>query len=213
MTLSQTKSLIIGVLRGWFLNKKVLDKFSDDNGTLLYDGKDISGSSNITSAELAKAISDTITELNTAAEEEEEQPVTPELRTFTVGAYAAPTPTEADGVTNNNMISSVSVNENVITVTADVANLISFASSNPSQGTHKWLAIGIDTGITPITNVSYNGYPLELQDVSDAEATGCNEKSFILYIKADEVISTPNQFTLSADGYESRTMTITVAQS
>ena len=212
MTLSQTKSLIVGVLRGWFLNKKVLDRFSDDNGTLLYDGKDVSGSSNITSAELAQAISDTITELNTAAEEEE-QPVTPELRTFTIGAYAAPTPTEADGVTNNNMISSVSVNENVITITADVANLTSFASSNPSQGTHKWLAIGIDTGITPITNVSYNGYPLELQDVSDAEATGCNEKSFILYIKADEVISTPKQFTLSADGYESRTMTITVAQS
>ena len=42
MSLSQIKTLIIGVLRGWFSNKKTLDKFSESSdGKLLYDGKEI----------------------------------------------------------------------------------------------------------------------------------------------------------------------------
>ena len=31
MTLAQIKKLIIGILKGWFINKKVLDKISEDD--------------------------------------------------------------------------------------------------------------------------------------------------------------------------------------
>ena len=214
MTLEQVKTFVVGTLRGWFQNKTVLDKLADDHGTLIYGGKAVGGS-DVTNAEIAQAISATITELNQYAEEPEEPtPVEPQLLQFTIDAYAAPTPTEADGVTNNNMISTVTVVDgNIISITADVANLISFASSEPSQGTHKWLAIGVDTGIIPLTNVYYGDYQFTQSDINDASATGCTESSFVIYIKADEVINTPKTFTLKSNGYADKEVTITVAQS
>ena len=42
MTLAQVKAFLIGVLKGWFTNKKVLDKFTEDSdGNLLYNGKQV----------------------------------------------------------------------------------------------------------------------------------------------------------------------------
>ena len=38
MSLSQLKTFIVGVLKGWFTNKSVLDKFSEsEDGKLLYN--------------------------------------------------------------------------------------------------------------------------------------------------------------------------------
>ena len=45
MTLEQTKQFFIGVLNGWFTNKSVLDKFSESNGKVLYDGSEIGSGS------------------------------------------------------------------------------------------------------------------------------------------------------------------------
>lgn len=65
VTLSQVKTFIIGVLKGWFLNKSVLDKLSEsESGELLYDSKPIGDEVIATEEEITQAIEQTITALN-----------------------------------------------------------------------------------------------------------------------------------------------------
>ena len=129
--------------------------------------------------------------------------------TWNITAGLAPTPTEEVLISNKEK-ASVSLADGIITVTVDVDELTESASSEPSQGTHKWLALEIGTGINDITEVKYNGSPLSAQDVSDAQATGCATGSFVLYIKTEEVAETPKVITLSANGYGEITLTIQV---
>lgn len=64
MTLAQVKAFLIGVLKGWFTNKKVLDKISEsDTGVLTYDGKTIDSGS-VTDDDITTAIAETVSELN-----------------------------------------------------------------------------------------------------------------------------------------------------
>ena len=64
MTLTQVKAFLIGVLKGWFTNKKVLDKISEsDTGVLTYDGKTIDSGS-VTDDDITTAITETVSELN-----------------------------------------------------------------------------------------------------------------------------------------------------
>ena len=129
--------------------------------------------------------------------------------TWNITAGLAPTPTEEVLVSNKEK-ASVSLADDIITVTVDVEELTESASSEPSQGTHKWLALEIGTGISDITLVKYNGSALTAQDVSDAQATGCATGSFVLYIKTEEVAETPKVITLGADGYGETSLTIQV---
>ena len=65
MTLAQIKTLIVGVLKGWFTNKKVLDKFSEGtDGKLLYDGNGISPGDTVEDSEVTTAITEILAELN-----------------------------------------------------------------------------------------------------------------------------------------------------
>lgn len=66
MSLTQLKTFIIGVLKGWFTNKSVLDKFSESpEGKLLYNGVEVGGvGSQVTDEEATQAITNTLTELN-----------------------------------------------------------------------------------------------------------------------------------------------------
>ena len=129
---------------------------------------------------------------------------------FSVRVTAAPSPTEADGVANNNEIQSITMGNGTANISVCLDDLVSFASSDPNQGSGKWLALEIGTGITPITDVKYNGYDLTAQDVADAAATGCSAGSFVLYIKAETVAANPISFTLSCDSLADTTVTITV---
>ena len=79
MTLNQTKQLVTGVLRGWFSNKTVLDKFSEDNnGNVLYNGSAVSQTETVTDQDITDAITAVIADLNginnTDPEEPEEEP-------------------------------------------------------------------------------------------------------------------------------------------
>lgn len=66
MTLAQVKTFIIGVLKGWFTNKKTLDKITEgENGELLYDSKAIGGGETVTDEQVQTAITETITALKT----------------------------------------------------------------------------------------------------------------------------------------------------
>ena len=66
MSLSQLKTFIVGVLKGWFTNKSVLDKFSEsEDGKLLYNGVEVGSSGiQVTDTEVTQAVTDTLTELN-----------------------------------------------------------------------------------------------------------------------------------------------------
>ena len=70
MSLTQLKTFIIGVLKGWFTNKSVLDKFSEsEDGKLLYNGVEVGGAgSQVTDEEVTQAVTDTLTKLNTTEE-------------------------------------------------------------------------------------------------------------------------------------------------
>ncbi len=130
---------------------------------------------------------------------------------WNITAGLAPTPTEEVLVANKEKVQSVTLAEGVITVTVDVNELTESASSDPNQGTHKWVALEIGTGISDITGVKLNGAALTEQDVNDAQATGCASGSFVLYIRAEEAAETPVAFTLWADGYGEIALTIQVA--
>ena len=111
----------------------------------------------------------------------------------------------------NNEKASVSLANNVITVTADVDDLEESESSAPGQGTHKWIGLGIETGLSSVTLAKYNGSPLTDADVTEAASVGLDQPGeFVLYICAEEVAETPKTITLKADGYPEVTLDITV---
>lgn len=101
-----------------------------------------------------------------------------------------------------------------VTVTGGVDSLEEWTSTDPGQallGDKPWIALDIDTGTKDITQFKYNGYQLTETDVEDAAAWGLDAGHFILWIKADEVKEAPKTFTLSGEGFDTTTVTITVA--
>ncbi|SFU88974.1 hypothetical protein [Butyrivibrio sp. M55] len=127
--------------------------------------------------------------------------------------YAAVTDSvsgHADRTYNTGKISSVSVDneDHIITITLSdkVKNLKDFDGGN-GWGVHKWLGIGLGVGISPITDLYYNGTALSSADVSEATACDLSAGYFVRWVAADLVLAGDNtqksvdNFTLWADGY------------
>ena len=111
----------------------------------------------------------------------------------------------------NNAKSSVALADGVITITADVGELEESESSDPNQGIHKWLGLGIDTGLSSVTLAKYNGVALTQEDANEAVSVGLDQAGeFVLYIRAEEVAVTPKVITLKADGYSEVSLAITL---
>lgn len=110
------------------------------------------------------------------------------------------------------MVDSVVVTPNNINVkVTDVSALEEWASSNPGQGTHAWIAVDINTGVSDITKLTYNGSPLTQADVNEAAEWGLGAGHIILWLKGDEVTqSNPKEITLAGDDVKPITFTITV---
>ena len=125
----------------------------------------------------------------------------------------------ADRSYNTGKISSVAIEENVITITLSdqVKNLKDFDGKN-GWGVHKWLGIGISAGITPITELQYNGAALTADDVSEATGCGLSAGYFVRWVAADLVLAKDNSqkskgtFTLKADGYQETEFTLRIAE-
>lgn len=127
-----------------------------------------------------------------------------------ISARLAPALTDSVAAANNAK-ASVALADGVITVTADVDALEASESSAPGQGTHKWIGLGIGTGLTSVALAKYNGSQLTEADASEAVSVGLDQAGeFVLYIRADEVVSTPKTITLQADGFGELALTITV---
>lgn len=108
--------------------------------------------------------------------------------------YAAVTgDNEADRAFNTSKISSVAIEENVITITlsAKVSALKDFDARN-GWGVHKWLGIGISAGISPITDLYYNGSALSAEDVTEATNMGLSAGYFVRWAAADLVLAGDN---------------------
>lgn len=68
-------------------------------------------------------------------------------------------------------------------ITAD--NLKAYTSTNPAQGTHKWLGIAIATGEDSIIGLTFNGYTYTQEDVDDATSVHLSAGSMIYWFEAD----------------------------
>ena len=113
---------------------------------------------------------------------------------------------------NNECIKSISVNGDVATLKVDMNGLQSYKSSDPSQGTAKWVGLIIETGEDTLENVTYNGTPLTVADIADATSVGAPAGAFVLWLKANVVQTTPKTITIgTVDGSkESREVTIKI---
>jgi hypothetical protein len=132
--------------------------------------------------------------------------------TWNVSVAKAPTSLSEDMTANQSKVESVAIEDNVITVTAPVDELISYASSNPAQGTHKWVAILITTGLPAITTVKYNGSQLTSADANEAAAVGGQAGDIVMWLKCDEIVNTPKSFTLWSSGYLEATFTVVIVE-
>ena len=129
---------------------------------------------------------------------------------WNIGVRLAPSLTDAVAAANNTK-ASVSLADGVITVTADVDELEESESSAPGQGTHKWIGLGIGTGLSSVALAKYNGAQLTDADAEEATSVGLDHPGeFVLYIRADEVVDTPKTITLKADGYPEISVSIVV---
>ena len=111
---------------------------------------------------------------------------------------------------------SVVVNNNTIAVTVagGVDSLNEWTSTDPGYsmlGDQPWIALDIDTGVNDVTKLTYNGTQLTSSDVADAAAWGLGAGHLILWIRANEVKTTPKVFTLAGNGITPVTVTVTVA--
>lgn len=129
---------------------------------------------------------------------------------MTISVRLAPSLTDSVAAANNGK-ATVALANNTITITANLNDLEESTSSDPNQGTHKWIGLGIGTGLSSVTKVKYNGYALTSSDESEAISVGLdNPGEFVLYVRAEELAQTPKVITLGSDGCEDVTITIVV---
>lgn len=88
--------------------------------------------------------------------------------------------------------------DNNIMVIGELSALNSFASTNPAQGEAKWVGIDIGTNISDITNLTWNGYPLEQADVEEAASVGLGAGHIIFWAKAENL---PRVIKIGRRGY------------
>jgi len=128
--------------------------------------------------------------------------------------YSAVTqdPGHANRMYNTGKIASVAIDndEHTITITLSVkvAALKDFDGQH-GWGVHKWLGIGLVTGINyPTAVLKYNGAALTAEDASEASTVGCSGTGvFVRWVAADLVLNdiqgekSKGTFSLWADGY------------
>ena len=97
---------------------------------------------------------------------------------------------------NQNNIEVVYNGVDLVTIKGNLNELNSFASTNPSQGTAKWIGLDIETRY-PITTLKYNNYQLTTADVEESASLGLNHYHIVLWLKAENVVDNPVTITLS----------------
>lgn len=122
---------------------------------------------------------------------------------------------EAESQENQDLILNIRQGGDTVEIFIDggVDALNEFASTNPAQGTGKWIGLAIDTGEDDITKVSVGNYQLTQDDVDEAASVGVPAGSFVLWLKAENYIGEDNarELILKTDGKKDTTIKIFVA--
>lgn len=93
-----------------------------------------------------------------------------------------------------------------ITVSGSLADLKSFASSDPNQGSGKWIGLDLNTGLDTIVGAVWCGtYTMTQADVDEAASVGLGAGHIIFWFKAEEGYS--RELTV-ASGDETATFTV-----
>ena len=122
------------------------------------------------------------------------------------------TPSGDDLIANQSKVTGIAIEDNIITVSVLVKDLVAFPSSNPAQGTHKWVGMLITTGLAYITAVKYNDSQLTAADVTETAAVGGSAGDIVMWLKCDEIVNTPKVFTLWSTGYPEETFTVVITE-
>ena len=138
--------------------------------------------------------------------------MTPNEWNVSVSNLPTPPETPAECALNQAAVVSFAIADGIIAVTVDPVDLAEYASSNPAQGTHKWIGMLISTGLSDITAVKYNGFQLTSDDVTEAASVGGSAGDIVMWLKCDEIVSTPKVFTLWASGYPKTAFTVVIAE-
>ena len=131
---------------------------------------------------------------------------------WNVSVANIPTSLGEDMSANQSKVEFVTIEDNIITVTAPVDELLAYPSSNPAQGTHKWVGMLITTGLADITAVKYNGSQLTAADATEATTVGGSAGDIVMWLKCDEIINTAKVFTLWASGYPEATFSVVITE-
>lgn len=93
-------------------------------------------------------------------------------------------------------------------ITTSTQELEVFQSTNPQQGSGKWIGFDIDTGLDSIIGVKWNGFNLTEDDVAEAASVGLGAGHIVFWAKANEIQITPKQILLMAEGYKTTKFTV-----
>lgn len=94
---------------------------------------------------------------------------------------------------------SLNIDNHNIHVIGALDNLYSFASTNPNQGTKKWIGFDLDTGLETIKGLSWNGYVLTQDDEDEASGLGLENGHIVFWVGAEDLYN--NGYTVTiADG-------------
>ena len=113
---------------------------------------------------------------------------------------------------NDGKISSVTIDNTAHTITITLSAKVSTLKTSDGGdgwGVHKWLGIGLVSGINyPTADLKYNGSLLTATDASEASGCGCEGTGvFVRWVAADLVVAGNNTqksvdtFSLWASGY------------
>ena len=100
---------------------------------------------------------------------------------------------------------TVTSDESTITVKGNLETLNTFASTNPNQGSGKWIGIDINTGLDSILDVTWGGQPLTQDDVDEAASVGLGAGHIIFWVKAEAL---PRTITLGHTGEEAKSIQV-----
>ena len=88
---------------------------------------------------------------------------------------------------------------NNISVVGDLSTLNSFESTNPSQGSGKWIGLDLGVNVDSITELTWSGSALTEDDVAESASVGLAENHIIFWAKAENL---PRTIRIGKDGEE-----------
>lgn len=200
MTLNQLQTYIVGVLQGYFPNKAVLDKLSESaDGTLLFNGMQISGETLVTDAELQQAIEDTLAELGVTDEEIEAKVSTfAALQTAIANGATAITVTEPLEITSD---TTLEADEPIKIIADKVTDAFTVKGGTLTLGSN--VSISSDTSILYATEdgaINVDGADL----YSKGEySLGCADKNGVINVISGKIVTdTKSALSVSDAGAE-----------